>query len=560
MRPLRLPLAAPLLTSLGALALTAFASAQFDGPAPLAWRWIQPTTAAPTGAPLVSGETIYTAVGGRIYAIDRATGNKKWQYPQVEPVNGLFRTTPVLVGDTLVAAADNKIVYAINPETGAPKWTYNSPSPVLGAPVTTGSYVAFATSDNTLIALDAATGKPAWAPYNIYDRLQGQIAAYNGGIVFFTGLNELRSLDIVSKRANYLRPVKFGQLSPRAQPVLFGDTFYVTSGPYLIAVNASSGVSKWQSPNLNMQIEYPPAVSAEGVFVVSTDGAALVLDPQRRGAPIEAMRKGPVQIGSFAAVRPTAVGTKFVIPTTNGAVNLFDPATGSLLWSYVVRPVGDVYETAGTSTGGAPGMPGGSPGGQSGTQGRRITSLLASGPAVLAGTTLLLPARDGSILAFDKELGVDLTPPDVKQLWPAQGDVVSGQPPLELIFRLQDEAAGVNETTVRVAIDDKPASFNYTRDGLVRISFSNLAGAQATTKPVRGASSDEPKSNPVLQDGRHSVTVTVADWLGNVSKTTYSVVIDNALPPSKLPGADTTGAPGGPGGGRGGRGGSGDGG
>ena len=538
MRPLRPLLAAPF-----ALALAASASAQFDGPAPLAWRWIQPTTVAPTGAPLVVGDTIYTSVGGRVYAIDRATGNKKWQYPQVEPVNGMFRSTPVIIGDTLVAAADNKIVYAIDPKTGAPKWSYNSPSPVLGAPVAVGTYVALATSDNKLIALDAATGKPAWAPYNIYDRIQGQISSYNGGIVFFNGLNELRSLDIVSKKAVYTRPIKFSQLSARAVPVLFGDTFYVASGPYVVAVNASTGQTKWQT-DTRLQLDFAPAVSAEGVFVVSQNGEAMMLEPLR-GRPFDIMRKGPVKIGSFPAVRPSPVGTKFLIPTTNGAVNLFDPKTGTLLWSYVVRPVGEVYENTGTTNGGFPGGPGG---GQSGSQGRRVTSLAASGPAVLAGTTLILPAKDGSILAFDKELGVDLTPPEVKQLWPVQGDVVSGQPPLELVFRLQDEAAGINETTVKVSIDDKPAAFNYTRDGLVRVAFSNLADAQTSTTPAKGASDTDPKTNPTLQDGRHSVTVTVSDWLGNVSKTTYSIVIDNALPPSKLPGSDTTGVPGGPGG------------
>ena len=102
MRTLRLFTAVPL-----AFALAAAASAQFDGPAPLAWRWVQPTNAAPSGAPLVSGETIYTAIGGRVFAIDRASGNLRWRYPQVEPIDGAFRTTPVLVNGVLVAASDN---------------------------------------------------------------------------------------------------------------------------------------------------------------------------------------------------------------------------------------------------------------------------------------------------------------------------------------------------------------------------------------------------------------------------------------------------------------------
>lgn len=542
MRTLRLLTAAPL-----AFALAASASAQFDGPAPLAWRWVQPTNAAPSGAPLVVDDTIYTAIGGRVFAIDRATGNLKWRYPQVDPINGQFRTPPIMVGGTLVAAGDNKIVYAIDPTNGAAKWTYNSPSTILGSPVTVDRYAAFATSDNTLIALDGATGKPAWEPFHVFDRIQGQIASYNTGIVFFNGLNQLLNLDVVSKKPNYLRPIKFGELPPRAVPTLFGDTFYIASGPYVVAVNAASGTAKWQQ-NTGLQLAQAPAVSATGILVVSEDGDALVLNPLS-GHPVDAMRKGPVKLGSFAAVRPSAAGTKFIVPTTNGAINLLDPSNGDLLWSFVVRPVGEIYEQS--STGVQPGRPGG--GGSAG-QGKLITTLQASGPAVLTGQTLLVPIRDGSILAFDKDLGVDVTPPTVKQVWPTPGDVVSGQPPLTLIYRLSDEAAGVNENTINVQIDGKDAGFTYTRDGYVQVAFSSLAGTSTTPRATGSAADKTPKPNPILQDGRHSVVLTATDWMGNVAKQSFSIVIDNALRPLALPGSDQTGQSSGPGG-KGGRGG-----
>ena len=563
MRTLRLLTAAPL-----ALVLAATASAQFDGPAPLAWRWQQPTNAAPSGAPLVVDDTIYTAIGGRVFAIDRATGNLKWRYPQVDPINGVFRTSPVMVDGTLVAAADNKLVYGIDPARGTAKWTYNAPQPILGTPVQVDRYVAFATSDNTLIAVEGATGKAAWEPFHVFDRIQGQIASFGTGIVFFNGLNQLLSLDVVSEKPNYKRPIKFAELPPRAVPVLFGDTFYVASGPYVVAVNAATGLTKWQRPT-GLQLAQAPAASASGILVVSEDGDALVLNPLD-GRPVDAMRRGPVKLGSFAAVRPTAVGTKFIVPTTNGSLNLFDPTTGGLLWSYVVRPVGEIYEQSSGQgqrpSGGPGGGPGGPPGGGSGGGQRLVTTLQASGPAVLSGQTLIVPAQDGSILAFDKDLGVDLTPPTVKQLFPTPGDPVSGLPPLTLVYRLSDEAAGVNETTVNVQIDGKDAGFTYTRDGYVQVAFSSLANDPAPSRLTSTlpsvATVKTPKRNTVLQNGRHSVVVTAADWMGNVTKQTYSIVIDNALPPSGLPNSDQTGQNRGPGGGRGkggGAGGAGDG-
>ena len=63
-----------LYAGLATLALVASAAAQMSGPVPLAWRWYQPTSVAPSGSPLVSGDTIYFSSGNRVYSIDRNTG------------------------------------------------------------------------------------------------------------------------------------------------------------------------------------------------------------------------------------------------------------------------------------------------------------------------------------------------------------------------------------------------------------------------------------------------------------------------------------------------------
>jgi hypothetical protein len=147
----------------------------------------------------------------------------------------------------------------------------------------------------------------------------------------------------------------------------------------------------------------------------------------------------------------------------------------------------------------------------------------------------LVPARDSSLLAFDKVLGVDLTPPNVQMLFPNPGDQVAGVPPLLLYFKIRDEGSGVNEKTIQVKIDDKPYEFKYERSGNVTVQFSSSG------------------KNRLLNDGRHLITVDATDWLGNMAHVTFSLTIDNTLPAIKLPGQPTTnpgpGGPGGPGGG-----------
>ncbi|RYG64908.1 hypothetical protein EON77_19180, partial [bacterium] len=57
----------------------AAAHAQFDGPAPLAWRWQGFSRTLSGGTPLVQGDKILTALGNRIYALDRTSGNQIWR-------------------------------------------------------------------------------------------------------------------------------------------------------------------------------------------------------------------------------------------------------------------------------------------------------------------------------------------------------------------------------------------------------------------------------------------------------------------------------------------------
>lgn len=142
--------------------------------------------------------------------------------------------------------------------------------------------------------------------------------------------------------------------------------------------------------------------------------------------------------------------------------------------------------------------------------------MAASAPAILSGTMLLVPARDGSLIAFDKDLGVDLTPPKVKMTFPNPGEQVSGQQ-LYLMFTLEDEASGVNPSTLKVTVDGQPLEYKLQRDGTVLVYFSNFG------------------KNKPLSDGRKDIVLSVSDWLGNQAEQHFALSIDNNLRPLTAP-------------------------
>lgn len=504
---------------LGLGLLASIGNAQIDGPTPLAWRWMQSAKVAPSGTPLVAGKFVYVSVENRLYALNTDTGNEKWKFPKLDPEPGNFRGAPILVDKTLVVATDAARVYGVDPADGTMKWSYRLwPNvAILGSPVSAGGLVIFAQSDNTLMALKPDTGEAAWEkPMPLSSSLSGGLAVHGDSVILLNNLNEMLSVSPVTQKVNWR--ARFETLSAGTTPVVFGDLIFVSSGPYLVAVNAIRGNGRW-NVNLGESLLVGPAVSAEGIVAVSRQGRIFHLDLNgRRGM------KEVIDLGSGPAVQPSAIGTKFLIPTTNGSLNLLDPKKGEILWSYVVRPIGGIEQskTAPTVTAGM-------------VVDNRVLSIPAAGQAVLAGSTMLMLAKDGSLLAFDRQIGVDLTPPSVQMLWPPAGAQTAGTAPLEFIFKVDDEATGLDPKTLKIDINGKPMKFDVGRDGIA----------------VARISSDPNGPNPPLSDGRTTITISVADWIGNALTKSYTLSIDNQLAPLVRPGSNQPPATGQPGRGEG---------
>jgi eukaryotic-like serine/threonine-protein kinase len=511
---------------LAACAFSAFSYADFDGPAPLAWRWVQPTSNSPVGSPTVKDGVVYVAVGPRMFALEKATGNQKWKFPLVDPIAGSFKSTVIVTDGLAIAAGNNKTIYAVDAATGESKWTYVSQIPIYKEPVLAGKFIVFGLSDNSLMAINVADGQPAWTnPIKVHEGFLGRLAAYQSNVYYFTNNFEMVSYSVTSQKQNWRQ--RFSVIGPDVEAVNLGDNLYVNTGSYMVGVNAVSG-RKIFDANTGDQLDFAPAANGESVLSVSQDGKVYLFGSN--GRPLV---RTEINLGSQPASAPAVVGKFYAVPTRNGAINLIDSKTGEVVWSYLVRPIGEVMAAPpATGGGGAGGLSGGRGGGRGAAAQitpTRVLAVPAAGPPVLDGDTLFLLAEDGSVLAFDKNLGVDLTAPTVKMTWPGPGDQVSGQPPLELIFKIEDEASGINTKTLKITVGGQEMEHEFGRDGIAVVRISPLG------------------KNKPLMDGRKTITVTVSDWLGNQTKADFFLIVDNTLAPLRRPTGDTGG--GGPGGG-----------
>lgn len=541
-----MPISHRLILAAGALAATAAGLAQFDGPAPLAWRWSEATSASPSGTPAVDGERVITAVGGRIYCLEKDTGNLVWRYPAGEPLTGNFRTGALLSGRTVLAATDQRILYAINADSGQIVWQYTNIEPIIGAPTVSGSAVAFPTASGQLVGLGLNDGQPLWGgPVKLNDRVFPNLASTPTGIVALT------SRSVITVDGNTGRPrwtQNFGSLSSSCVPVVYGDSIFVTSGTYVVALRSASGMVRWQQ-NTNEPLVPGVAAGPEGVIAVAQAQRAFVFDGA--GRPL-ARRGFPISIKPGGT--PSFAGRYALIPSAGGTLLMLDPKSGETVWTYTIPAITRTQSTASGGDGalgglGGPGGPGGPGGGRAGggpgvgggggaAGGAQGTSLLpatvaTAGPAVVAGSSLLVLAQDGSLLAFDKVSGVDLTAPSVKMLWPTAGDQVSPNPPAELVFKIEDFSSGINPATVKCTMNGQNFIITPDKDGIYRVLI--LAGTQNKSLPV----------------GRCVITISATDWLGNKADVSFVLQVDPAIdrPLGGPKPADTTGGGAGFGGG-----------
>jgi outer membrane protein assembly factor BamB len=520
------------------LAVVSTTYAGFDGPAPVAWRWSEATSGAPGGAPLVEGDNVFVAVGGRLYSLDRKDGAQNWRFPAAEPLDGVFRNGCAFAGQAVVAANDKNQVYAVDKATGQMLWQYTASGPVIGPVVAVGSSVVFRVGANELIALNAADGSGTWTSAFAAGDISGTLAAWQSSLLYATSDGRLVSMDILTKKANWT--ARFTRLSANSGPVVFGDDVYVNTGQFVTAMRAQSGGAKWQK-RLEEPLVFSPAPSDAGVVVTTASGKLFSFD--LAGKPIYG--KG-VDLETSPVTQPAYVGDMVAVSTANGAMNLVNPFSGDVVFSYIIPPlVKGMTATAGGSGGagagagdgdrGAAGSGGGAAAGGGGGGARQGTPVevrfvQASGPASMGGTSLLVLARDGSLICFDKEHGVDLTPPEIELLWPNPGDQVAGKPPMELIFRILDGTSGVDPESVKVTIDGKEYIGAYKRDGFLSIRITPTG------------------ANPPLSDGRREIAVAAADWLGNAAVRKFALTVDNTLPALGSPRSTVT-APGAGGGG-----------
>ena len=290
---------------------------------------------------------------GTLHALD-AKGVEHWKFATDKPV----KARPAVIGESVYLASDTGFLYRLDKRSGKEQWRakIDRGSPERIPPYKEGSRwdrygssvvadskrVYVGSRDNTLYALDLASGKEQWR-VETKDMMTATPALYRDTVLFADYKGIVQAVAASDGKPRWTYDAK---LPVAGDLVVDADRVFVGSRTYdLVALDAANGKELWKHYYWFSWIESPPVVRDGVVYTGSSDGVGVFAIDARDGS-----LRWKAAVPGWAWPR-TAVGDQLVVAATVGAgaypgsragsLVAIDRATGAIRWMYLEPPSAD---------------------------------------------------------------------------------------------------------------------------------------------------------------------------------------------------------------------------
>lgn len=334
------------------------------------------------------GSQIEDSPTGRVEAFDLNTGALRWR----RVTGSAVKTTPAVDHDLVVAAEVSGALIALDRDTGEPRWQLESPDPyrrfTWGTPVIADGIVYYG-APSDLRAADVRTGQLIWqrtdlAPHhNLLNHAAPLIVGDRLVIGFWPTPTNPIALDIRTGEDVWHRD-PIGPATPLAvlkRLLVMGTATYdadrdqvvMPAHGQTIAVDREDGTIRWQAPHPGGFNPATPLITPHG-YAIAISGLGLRMIDPKTGESLwttEISGAAPFPMASYTKTpHPTLAPPilddgELLIPGLDGVIRRFDLG-----------------------------------GSERGTT--RVSSPIAA-PLTLSGLRAIAVATDGTIIAFDTE-------------------------------------------------------------------------------------------------------------------------------------------------------------
>jgi outer membrane protein assembly factor BamB len=219
-----------------------------------------------------------------VVAVELDKRTQVWRYPATGGLKQPLRGAPVIDGGTVYVGSDDGNVYALDAATGAKRWAYQTGARVQTSPAVGGG-VAFVIADNsstgqsTLLALDAATGKLRWnySPRGV--ALNSSPPTVDGNRVFVGfGDRTVKALDAASGEVLWSSPVRFPFSPFNGLASANGSVYALDAAGGLYRFDAATGDHRWDFQFDATALRSAPLVADSAIYVGLDDGTVAAVD------------------------------------------------------------------------------------------------------------------------------------------------------------------------------------------------------------------------------------------------------------------------------------------
>jgi outer membrane protein assembly factor BamB len=285
----------------------------------LQWRWTESSqTGLPAeSSPVVANGYLYaTSSNGKLDAFDVSNGTGKWSYK----MGSSARTLSPAVDNGVVYASSSDTLYAIDAAFGTKLWSASvgAASP----PVLANGVVYIKGIDTRLHAFNATTGSELWS----IDAGAGfsTPAVANGVVYIGSEVGKLYAFNATTGSQVWAASV--GAFPQSSASVAVANSVVYIATDKLYAFNATTGSELWSDP-----VSVPnltPAVANGVVYIGSTDATLHALNAAT-GSEVWS-------IGIDGGWTPPVVANGVVYLGEMGTLHAFNATTGATVWSKAI--------------------------------------------------------------------------------------------------------------------------------------------------------------------------------------------------------------------------------
>lgn len=287
------------------------------------------------GLAYAGGRVFATTGYGELVALDAATGGVIWRQSFSAPVSG----APTVSGNSVYVAARDGTGWSVRVADGRVEWEVSAVFSISGvtgvsAPAVDGDLVIFPYSGGELIAAKRSGGERAWVgqvagervgrAYTSVSDLTGDPVVAGGQLYVGSSAGRLVSMDARSGARRWT--ANEGATSPVS--VFGGSVFLISDESQLIRLDANTGAQIWaidlphytktkERKRRDIFAHYGPVLAGGRLRVASSDGVLRSFDPAS-GAMLS-----EVALPEGAASAPVVAGSTLYVVNRDGQLLAF---------------------------------------------------------------------------------------------------------------------------------------------------------------------------------------------------------------------------------------------